>query len=199
MRADGIQEVAIVRDDDQGALVATQEFVEPVNGVEVQVVRRFVQQKGLRMSEQGLRQENADLLSALQLGHLAIVQRLRDVEALEQDGGVAFGAVAVLFADDAFELAEAHAVLVGHVRLLVEDVAFLQSAPQAFVPHDDRVDDLELVELVLVLAEDADLLRADDRPLLGRELTRKELHEGRLAGPVRARSGRICGPGKTSR
>jgi hypothetical protein len=36
-----------------------------------------------------------------------------NVEAVEQDGGVGFGGVAVLVADDAFELAQAHAVGVG--------------------------------------------------------------------------------------
>ena len=68
------------------------------------------------MAEQRLRQQHADLLAALQLAHRPLVQRVGDVEPLQQHGGVAFGRVAVLVADDAFELAEAHAVLVGQRR-----------------------------------------------------------------------------------
>ncbi len=59
------------------------------------------------VAEEGLGEEHADLLAALELGHLALVELVGDVEALEQDGGVGLGLVAVLFADDAFELAEA--------------------------------------------------------------------------------------------
>ena len=68
------------------------------------------------LAEQRLRQQHAHLLAALQLAHLALVQRLGNVEAVEQDRGVALGGVAVLFADDAFELAQPHAVFVGHAR-----------------------------------------------------------------------------------
>ena len=94
--------------------------------------------------------------------------------------------VAVLVADDALELAEAHAVLVGHVgALLVEPLAFLERAPQALVAHDDRVDDAELVEGELVLAQHAELLRPRHRPLLRDQLAGQQLHERGLAGAVR--------------
>ena len=66
------------------------------------------------------REQHADLLAALQLAHLALVELVGDVEALQQDGGVGLGLVAVLFADDAFELAEAAAVFVGHLGLVVD-------------------------------------------------------------------------------
>ena len=61
------------------------------------------------------------------------------------------GLVAVLFADDAFELAETDTVLVGHLRLGVDDLALLERGPEGLVAHDDGVDDAEGVELVLVL------------------------------------------------
>ena len=41
--ADGIEEVAVVRDDDEGAVVVGQEVFEPVDGLQVHVVGGFVQ------------------------------------------------------------------------------------------------------------------------------------------------------------
>ena len=113
------------------------------------------------------------------------MQLVGNVEALQQDRGVALRFVAVFLADNAFELAEAHAVFVGHVGLGVEDVALLERAPQPLVAHDHRVDDAELVEGELVLLEHAELLRPDDVALLRLLLAGEQLHEGRLARAVR--------------
>ena len=194
--ADVVEEVAIVRDDDQRALVAHQELAQPVDRVEVEVVGRLVQQQRLGPAEQRLGEQDADLLAALQLRHLALVQLFRNVEPLQQDRRIALRAVAVLVADDALQLAEAHAVLVGHRRLGVEQLALLERVPQPGVAHDDRVDDAEGVERELVLTEHAELLGTDDRSLLRRLLAGEQLHEGGLAGAVRARSGRSGVPPK---
>jgi hypothetical protein len=44
----------------------------------------------------------------------------------------------------------------------VERVALLERRPQAPVAHDHRVDDAELIEGVVVLAQDAQLRRTTD-------------------------------------
>ena len=84
------------------------------------------------LPKQRLRQQHADFLSALQLAHFPFVQRFFDAQPIQQNGGVGFGGVAAFFADDAFQLAQAHAVGVGEfiVRLGVENFAFLQRFPQ---------------------------------------------------------------------
>jgi hypothetical protein len=164
--ADGVEEVAVVGDGDEGAVVADEEVLQPEDGVEVEVVGGLVEQQRLGLAEEGLGEQDADLLAALQLGHLALVQRVGDVEALEEDGGVGLGLVAVLFADDAFEFAETAAVGVGHLVLGVDALALLERGPQRLVAHDDGVDDAEGVEGVLVLGEDAELARTDDVALL---------------------------------
>jgi hypothetical protein len=41
---DGVQEVAVVGDDEDGALGVLHEALEPLDGLEVEVVRRLVQQ-----------------------------------------------------------------------------------------------------------------------------------------------------------
>ncbi len=115
-----------------------------------------------------------------------MMELVGDIEALQQDRRVALRFVAVLFADDALELAEAHAVGVGHLGLGVEKVALFERGPQAMVAHDHRVDDAQLVVGELILLEDAELLRADDAALLRRLLAGEQLHEGGLARAVGA-------------
>ena len=152
-----------MRDHDQRAVVADEEIAQPVDRVEVEVVGRLVEQQRLRIAEQRLRQQHAHFLAALDLAHQPVMELVGNIEALQQDRRVALGLVAVLFADDAFELAEAHAVGVGHLGLGVEEVALFERAPQAMVAHDHGVDDAELVEGELVLLEDAELLRTRRR------------------------------------
>ncbi len=115
------------------------------------------------------------------------MEGVRNVEPLQEDCGVAFRRVPVFFADDALELAEAHAGLVGHLGLRVELVAFEEGVPQTVVTHDDRIDDAMLVERELILLQDAEFRGPHDGTLLGIELAGEQFHEGGFAGPVRAR------------
>jgi hypothetical protein len=154
---DAVEEMAVVRDADEGAVVVVEEVLEPVDGVEIEVVGGLVEEQGFGLAEEGLGEQDADLLAALDLAHLALVELFGDVEAVEENGGVGFGGVAVLVADDAFELAETHAVGVGHLGLLVDAVALFKGGPEGLVAHDDGVDDAIGVEGELVLAEDAEL------------------------------------------
>ena len=93
-----------------------------------------------------MREEHADFWSALQFAHFALVQIGFDAQTVEEHAGIRFGSVAAFFADNAFEFAEAHAVFIGEmvVMLGVERVAFLKSLPEKRVAHDDRVDDTKL-------------------------------------------------------
>ena len=129
VRAHIIQEMPVMRDDDERAVVAEEELAQPVNRLEIQVVRGLVEKQRIGMTKERLGQQNAHFLVALQLCHRPLVQLAPNVEPFEQHRGVALRRVAVFFADDAFELAEAHAVLVGERRLGVQDVARLQRLP----------------------------------------------------------------------
>ena len=163
----------IVRDDDERAVVAPEEFFEPVDGIEVQMVRRLVEEERFGVAEERLSQQHAHFLSALQLAHLPLVQRIRDVEPLQQHRGIAVGGVAVLFADDAFEFAEAHAVFIRHLGFLVQRVTLGHRAPETAVAHDHGVEDAVAVERVLILAKHAEFLRARNRAALRIRLARE--------------------------
>ena len=139
------------------------------------------------MAEERLGQQHADFLAALQLAHHALVQRLVNAQPIEQHGRVGFRGVAVIFADDAFELAEAHAVGIGQlvVGLVVESFALLQRLPERAVAHDHGVDHALIVEGKLVLGQNAQLLGPGDVALGGLDLPGQNFHQGGFAGAIR--------------
>ena len=114
-----------------------------------------------------------------------------DVQTVEQNTRIGLGRVAAFFANNAFEFAEAHAVVVGQgiVRLGVECVAFLESFPEHGVAHNDGVDDAEVVEGELILAENTHFLRTGDVALGRLVLSSQDLHKSGLAGAVGAGNG----------
>ena len=67
VRADRVQEVAVVRDGDQHALVLVEEVLEPADRVEVEVVGGLVEQQRLGLAEQRLREQHAQLVAAGEL------------------------------------------------------------------------------------------------------------------------------------
>ena len=125
-------------------------------------------------------------MAALQLGHLAVVELVRNVKTLEQHGSVGLGLVAVFIADGAFEFAETGPVFVGHFGLVVDHFALFKGGPESFVAHDHGIDDAVGVKRILILGEDTDLLGADNSAFLWVDLAGEHLHEGRFAGTVGA-------------
>ena len=59
-------------------------ILQPMDGIEVEVVGGLVEQQRRRIAEEGLRQQHAHFLAALQLAHFAFVQRGFDAQAIQQ-------------------------------------------------------------------------------------------------------------------
>jgi hypothetical protein len=57
MRAHAVQEVAVVRNDDHGAVAVVEHALEPANGIDVEVVCGLVEQHDVGVGEQGLCQQ----------------------------------------------------------------------------------------------------------------------------------------------
>ena len=167
-----------MRNHDQHALVFDQIVLEPMDRVEVQVVCRLVQQERRGATEEGLREQHADLLTALQLAHFALVERLLQTEAIEEHRRIGLRRVAVLFADDSFELGQAHTVFVRErvVRFCIQRVALFQSLPKPGIAHDHGVNHAKFVERELILAQDAELLRPRDVAFRGLDVTGQNPH-----------------------
>ena len=63
-RDDGVEEEAVVGDEDDGVRVVGEIFLQPVARLEIEMVRRFVEEQQPRTSEQKLRQRDAHLPAA---------------------------------------------------------------------------------------------------------------------------------------
>ena len=82
---DGVEEVAVVRDQDHGVRIAAQVLLEPVAGLEVEVVGRLVEQQQPRLAQQQLGQRQAHLPAAREMLGRQLEVRRREAEAA-QDG-----------------------------------------------------------------------------------------------------------------
>src|SRR5579871_5608000 len=98
---------------DQAASVRAEVILKPVNRVKIQVVGRLIEKQHARITEESLREQDANLLTTLQLRHLSLVQRLRNVETVQKTCRVRLRSIAAFVADDAFQFTEAHTVLIG--------------------------------------------------------------------------------------
>lgn len=97
-----VEEVAIVRDGDDGAREAHEELFEPVDRFGVEVVGRFVEQQHVRLFEQQLAQRDAALFAARQVLDLRVPRR-----QAQRVGGhfeLLLGAAAVARCEDRFVL-----------------------------------------------------------------------------------------------
>src|SRR5690606_39860418 len=71
---DRVQEVAVVGNDDHGAVTDLENVLQPADGVDIQVVGRFVQQQHFRIGEQRLGQQNAQLPAGRSEEHTSELQ-----------------------------------------------------------------------------------------------------------------------------
>ena len=132
---------------------------------DVEVVRRLVEEKDIRIAEERLGQKDAHLEPAFELAHLKRVHFRRNPEIGQQFGGVRFRIPAAHFRKLAFELGNAQAVRVRKVRFGADRILFPHQIVKSFVPHDDRRQDGIRVERELVLLEDRQSLAFRDGDL----------------------------------
>ncbi len=104
MRADFIQKVAVVRDHDDRVRKVYQELFQPVDGVDIKVVGRLVQEEDIGFGKQRLRQKDFHLAGAVQFRHGLVMRFRRKPETVEEDLHVRLGVPAVALGKLAFEL-----------------------------------------------------------------------------------------------
>ena len=138
--------------DDHGAVTFVQHLLQPANSIDVQVVRRFVEQQDFRVGEQRLRQQNTQFKARGDFAHRAIMLLDRDPHAQQQFTRTGFCAVAVHFAVSDFQISHFVAVFFAHFRHRVNTVALFLHFPQFGVAHDNGVQHAELFEGELILA-----------------------------------------------
>ena len=82
----GVEEVAVVGDQQQRARIAREPVLEPQHGVEVEVVGGLVEQQQLGARHQRLREVEAHAPAAGKARHRIAVTRIRDAESREELG-----------------------------------------------------------------------------------------------------------------
>ena len=80
----GVEELAVVRDQQQRAAVVAQPGFEPDHRVEVEVVGRLVEQQQVGAAHQRLRQVQAHAPAAGEIGHRTLDVGLQEAQAVEQ-------------------------------------------------------------------------------------------------------------------
>ncbi len=82
-----IEKVAVVGDQDQRAAVAFQPALQPDNGVEIEVVGRFVEQQQVGTADQRLRQVQAHAPAAGEVADRPLQLLLTKAQTVKQAGG----------------------------------------------------------------------------------------------------------------
>ena len=183
-----VQEVTVVRNDDHGAVAIVEGLLQPADGIDVQVVRRFIKQQDIRVGEQRLRQQHAQLPAGSHFAHRAVMLFNRDTDAEQQFAGARFGGVAVHLAVQHFKVSHLVTVFFAHLRQGVDAIALLLHFPQLAVAHNDRIQHAELFKRKLILAQLTDTLIRVEGDVAQRRLkiAAEDLHKGGLAATVGA-------------
>ena len=140
-RHHGIEEVAIVGDQQQRARVTLQPIFEPQYGVEVEVVGRLVEEQQVGARHQRLREIEPHAPAAGEARHRVFVTRGREAESRQQRSGARTGAVTVRDLEAMMQLREfftAGVGIGGVLRSRLGDVAF--DGAQFRVAVEDVVD-----------------------------------------------------------
>ena len=94
LRAHGVEEVAVVADDEDGLILVdlAQVVLQPLHGLEVEVVGGLVEQQVVGLAEEGFGEHHAHLLVVAELARQLLVQALGDTQVLQQLGSLALSA-----------------------------------------------------------------------------------------------------------
>ncbi len=176
-----------MRDDDHGAVTLVQHLLQPANGIDIQVVGRFIEQENVRIGEQRLGQQHTQLPAGSHFAHRAVMLLYRNTDAEQQLTRTRLGGVAVHLAVQHFEIGHFIAVLFAHLGQAVDAIALLLHFPQFAVTHDHRVEHAELFKGELILTQLTDTLVRVEGDVTQRRLkvAAEDLHKGGFSATVR--------------
>ena len=175
-------------DDDHGGIALVEHRFQPADRVDVEVVGRFVQQQHVRVREQRLRQQHAQLPAGRDVAHRAAVLLGRNADAQQQFTGTCLGGVAVVFGVLGLQVGGLHVVVVRGFRVGVDGVALLCGGPHFGVAHHHHVQHAHVFigELVLAQLTEAHARFQHHVASARLQIAAQDLHEGRLAAAVGA-------------
>ena len=188
VRAHAVEKMAVVGNDDHGAVEAVQHALQPADGVDVQVVGGFIEQQDVRLGKERLRQQHAQLPAGRDRAHRPGVLFDGNANAQQQFAGARFGRVTVVLADHGFQIGGMQVVFFGGVGVGIDGVALVDRRPQLRVAHHHHIQHALVFKGELVLAQLADTVVGIDGHLAAGllQIAAENLHEGGLAATVGA-------------
>ena len=193
--ADVVHEVAVVRDDEDGAAIALQIALQPLGRLQVQVVGRLVEQQQVRTLQEQARQAQARALAAAERIGRLVVLRAGEAQARQHAGDGALPAVAVRLLKGGGQPVVLAREPVKRGRVVVRVGHLVLERAQALLHAKDRLKDLlQLAPYGVaggghaLLGEVAHAQAAREAQLaaVGRVEPGDDLHERRLAAAVDA-------------
>ena len=108
----GVEEVPVVGDQHQRALVALEPLLQPDDGVQIQVVGRFIQQQQIGATQQRLGQVQAHAPAAGETSHRRVELIAAKAQAVQQLGGARANAVGAYGVEPAVQLGHQQTVVI---------------------------------------------------------------------------------------
>ena len=138
VRNHAIEKLAIMRNDQQCALIAAQPFFQPQHRVQVEVVGRLIQQQQIRRTHQCLRQVQSSAPATGKCAHGPFVGVRRKAQTVQQLAGAGTAVITVQFLDALMRAGQrVHVAVLGRVRLGAQGRGQLGIAGQHIV--DGRI------------------------------------------------------------
>ena len=113
---DAVHELAVVRGHHQRALIALEEFLQPDEAFEVEVIARLVEQHGVGAHQQDAPERHPHLPAARQRTDIAVHHLLAESQPVEHRAGAPLQGVAVQFLEARLHLAIARDDVIHVVR-----------------------------------------------------------------------------------
>ena len=196
--ADAVEEVAVVRDENDGSVVAVEEVLEPLDARQVEVVGGFVEEQDRGPLDEQPSERETNAPAAGELGGALREAAGREAEAAEDDGGVgaegvaAAGLVALLdgaeFVGDDLHLGLGGAGRAEGVDAGGEHLHLLLGLDEFGAAAEGVVEHREVVHVADLLREESDggAGGGANTPGIGLHLPCDNAEEGGLTGAVRA-------------
>ena len=191
-RRHGLEEPAVVRDEDHGGVDRRQLALEPLEALDVEVVRRLVEQQQVGVARERAAERGARQLAARERLELPVEVVVAEAEPAQHRGGAVapVPAAGVLEARLRLAVAAHRRVVVGAARHRLLELAQLLLDPHQVGCARERV----LPQRQAAVARRALVVERDARPLLERDLAALDrrladdrAEQRRLAGAVLAR------------
>ena len=153
VRADLVEEVAVVAHDQHRVLEVAEVLLQPFHGFEVKVVGRLVEQEVVGLAKEGLRQHDAHLLLTAEFAHQFAVQFVLDAQAAQERGSIVLGSIATDVRKLILQFGHEDTILVGEILLGIEFVALLHDVPHDGVAHQYGIQHRTIIIFEVVLTE----------------------------------------------